>query len=445
MGKQLLVYVIGMSMMISYAMLNMNKTSLDSQDSYALSYGRTMARNIAHAGANIGTQLCLADTGYSTNLLDQKFNGGTYNVYVTKNGDTTRVTSVARVGMRYYDVANRSWQTQILDTVEATLRRISFSKYGYFSNSETNGYMSPTSNTTSGSSMWKITGDSMYGPVHTNVRWNFSGRPYFHNKVTAASAPNLSSFFAPPSPIYNGGYQWGITVPRPPSRITDIENAATAGGKLWTNTATGNQDLGLEFQSDGRVRVKIPWNTGATKDTTYGSIASLAPNGVMGVKGIDLRIWGTYNGKATVFARTGTSTGALKGNVWIQGNLVAADNPQTNINSDDLMGLVAERMAYVTTTGISRTSSSQTTIQAAIYTQNGVFAVENYTSCGVAGRLNLFGGVTMNASTSTNTSSGGVITNGMLKSFRHDPRFLTQAPPFYPTADRREVIAWWEN
>jgi hypothetical protein len=109
------------------------------------------------------------------------------------------------------------------------------------------------------------------------------------------------------------------------------------------------------------------------------------------------------------------------------------------------MGLVAERMAYVTTTGISRNSGSQTNIQAAIYTHNGVFAVENYTGCGPAGRLNLFGGVTMNASTSTGTISGGVMTNGMLKSFRHDPRFLTQAPPSYPFADKRELISWWEN
>lgn len=445
MGKQLLVYVVGMSMMISYAMLNMNKTSLDSQDSYALSYGRTMVRNIAHAGANVGTQLCLADTGYSTNLLDQSFNGGRYSVFITKSGDTTRVTSVARIGMRYYDVATRSWQTEIRDTVEAMLRRISFSRYGYFSQSETNGYLSPTSNTVPGGSMWKVTGDSMYGPVHTNSRWNFSGRPFFAGKVTATNAPQLSNFFGTPNPIYNGGYQWGITVPRPASRLTDIENAATTNGKLWTNTTTSNQDVGLEFQSDGRVRVRIPWNTGASRDTTYGSIVALAPNGVVGVKGIDVRVQGTYNGKATVFARTGTSTGALKGNIWIQGNLIAADNPQLNINSDDMMGLVAERMAYVATTGIVRNPSSQTTVQAAIYTHNGVFAVENYTGCGVVGRLNLYGGVTMNASTATGTISGGALTNGMLKSFRHDPRFLSQAPPVFPTADRREVVAWWEN
>jgi hypothetical protein len=163
------------------------------------------------------------------------------------------------------------------------------------------------------------------------------------------------------------------------------------------------------------------------------------------VRDIDVRVSGTYHGQVTVGARTGTSTGGRKGNVWIQGDLVAADNPSTNPNSTDIMGIVSERMTYISTTGIPRTSASQTNIQCAIYCQNGVFAAQNYSSIPLSGRVNLYGGAVMNASTSFGTSSGGAITNGFLKSFKYDSRFLTQSPPYFPFSDKYELLSWWEK
>ncbi len=61
------------------------------------------------------------------------------------------------------------------------------------------------------------------------------------------------------------------------------------------------------------------------------------------------------------------------------------------------------------------------------------------------GLLNLFGGAVMNASTSFGVSSGGVLINGFLKSFRYDARFLTQPPSFFPFADKYELLSWWEK
>ena len=84
-------------------------------------------------------------------------------------------------------------------------------------------------------------------------------------------------------------------------------------------------------------------------------------------------------------------------------------------------------------------------IQAAIYTHLGVFAVENYDTVPVSGRINLFGALSMNASTSTGRISGGSLINGMLKSIRHDPRFLTKAPPSFPVSDKYELVSWWEK
>ena len=163
----------------------------------------------------------------------------------------------------------------------------------------------------------------------------------------------------------------------------------------------------------------------------------------MGVKGVDLRIWGIYNGRATVFARSGSAS--LKGNVWFQGNTVAADDPEINPNSNDMLGVVAERMAYVTTTGITRNASSQTNIQAAIYTQNGIFAVEDYSNEPVSGRLNLYGGTTGKAANVVGQFSGSTIIHGMQKSYSYDSRFMTQTPPGYPASDKSQMISWWEG
>ncbi|MEO8167731.1 MAG: hypothetical protein ABI623_05745, partial [bacterium] len=252
MGKQMLVYVLGMGVVIGAALLNLNRNSLSSQDTYAAYYGRVAAHGIAIAGANIGTSLCLADTSYNTNLLNRNLNGGQFNVYITKAGDSVIVRSIGSLNLRYYDYASAQWKTTLYDTVDATLKRVYFSQYGYFSDDENFNYLDPTSNTVpspgTGANVYKITGDSLFGRSHTNGQWNLYGSPYFGGKITGNSTPNLSGSGGP---VYAGGYQWGITVPRPQARLDDLESAAASQGKLWTNTTTSNQDVGLQFLSNG--------------------------------------------------------------------------------------------------------------------------------------------------------------------------------------------------
>lgn len=443
MGKQVIVYVLGMSLLLGFAVTNLNKTGLSSNDLLSIYYAKSTARNIALSGANIITQLCLADTTYRTNLMNQNFSGGTFDATITPMGDSLKIRSVSHVPIRYYDNANSTWRTEASDTVEAILSRLYFSEFGYFSESETFGYLSPTSNTIANitTPVYKITGDSIFGPAHTNGRWNFSGSPYFRDFVTGGSTPNYSGSTRP---IFAKGSKWGVTYTRPTVRLDDMENAAASGGKLWTSSATGGQDLGLQFSSNGQVRVKIPWNTGSIKDTTYASLSSLAPNGVIGVKGIDVRVSGTYSGRATVFARS-TPTAALKGNVWLQGNLVAANSPRTNPASTDMMGIVAERMCYIATTGFSRNASSEVYVDAAIYCQNGVLGVENYNTIAPSGRFNLYGGVAIKSATVFGTFSGNTLLSGMIRSIRFDKRFSAMSPPAFPFANKMRLKSWWQN
>jgi len=293
--------------------------------------------------------------------------------------------------------------------------------------------------------MWKVTGDSLFGYAHTNTRWNLGGRPYFESKVTAFNPPNTMSYNGVYDPIFNGGTQWGITVPRPTVNLSRLETIASTTGAL-----VDGKDVGLEFFPDGRVHVKIPATTGSTREDTV-TIGALAPSGVFAVRNADIRVKGVYQGQLTLTALTGTASSGLKGNIWIDGNLLANTPPRSNPSSTDMLGLVAERMTYLTTkdpvTGIliPRNPGSIVNIEAAIYCQNGVFGVQDYDAVPVSGRYSIFGSLTMAASTSSGTLSGGVLAHGYLKSIAHDPRYLTTAPPSFPVSTKFELVSWWES
>jgi hypothetical protein len=439
MGKASIIYVIGLGVLLIYYVFAISDTSTRSMTNSMEYHTRTMAHNAAVAGANIGTSRLLMGAD-SILTFSSTFGGVPFSVTIDSAGTTRVITAVSSApyeGKLGYGI--------IRDTVIATLQRIVLSRYAYFSGQEANGYMSATSNSTSGGSMWKVTGDSMFGYAHTNTRWNLGGRPYFDSKVTAFNPPNTMTYGGVYDPIFNGGTQWGITVNRPQANLTRLESMAGASSPVALVTG---QDVALTFIPDGTVAVKIPALTGTIRNETV-PLSSLTSNGIIAVKGGDIRVQGTYKGQVTLTALSGSSP--LKGNIWIDGDIRAATNPRGNPGSNDMLGLVAERMAYVTTTDpvtgnpYPRNSSSVLTIQAAIYTQNGVFAAENYDTVPVSGRIDLFGGVTMNASTSTGRISGGALINGFLKSIRHDPRFLTAAPPGYPVSDKFLLVSWWEN
>jgi hypothetical protein len=194
-----------------------------------------------------------------------------------------------------------------------------------------------------------------------------------------------------------------------------------------------------------QVHVQIPPG-GSLRDTTL-AISALAPNGVIVVKSADLHIKGTYNGDMTVAAFGGTGAATNKGNVWIDGDVIAKTSPVGNPASSDMLGIVAERMAYITE-DLTRSPSTEVNIHAVVYCQNGELTAENFWNIPVSGRVNLFGGVTQITAGSLGLSKAGppvTMLNGFLYSIRNDPRFDTKQPPYFPYSDSYELLSWWEN
>jgi len=419
MGKASLVYVAGLFVMLAYSFMNLSATSTSSMDNYTSYFGRSMAHNIAITGANIGTQNVLYNSSYNTNLLGQTYAGGSFDMYVDRPaGDTVWIRS-------YSQFATAG--TTIRDTVIACLRFTSFGKYGWFTDAEQNGYSGCPYY---GASDWKITGDSVFGYAHTNLHFNLAGAPYFNDKVTATTAPTLMSLNGVQAPIYKAGYQWGITVTRPTSNLTRISSTASMGGD-----AISSGDVSLNFMND-KVAVKRPPTTGALENDTV-SLATLAPNGVIAVTNGDLHIKGTYKGKLTVASTSGS--------VWIDGSgITASDNPATDANSSDMMGIVSNKSVYISK-DLTRNSSTVVNIQAAVYCQNGELTAESFWTIPKSGRVVLYGGVTQATAGSLGVFGSNGITNGFFYTIRHDQRFNFVTPPAFPISSKYELVTWWEN
>jgi hypothetical protein len=440
MGRSSIIYVIGLTLIVGLVLNNITHNSIRSMDTFATYYGSTQVHNIAVSVANVGTQQLLNYSAFPSNFGADFFGGHDSVMYFNNTPQNLWVTlrSVAWTNMT--DENGVTFR----DTVEGVFRHVQFAKFSWFTETETNGYIGPdgTKGPYYGNNDWKITGDSIYGPAHTNSRFHLDGRPYFDQKLTAGLAAQLGPTG---NPVYNGGYEWGVYQKRPNTTNlqANLTAAATLGGGFIDESATNN-DVALTFMND-QVRIQIPPN-GSMRDTTI-AISALTSNGVIVVNNADVRIKGTYNGDITVAAFGSTGAAANKGNVWIDGNVVAKTNPIGNPASTDMLGIVAGRMAYITQ-DLSRTPSSVLNIQATVYCQNGELTAQNFWNIPISGRVNLFGGVTQSTAGSLGLFNPGPplqFLNGFSYSIRNDPRFATQQPPYFPYSDSFELVSWWEN
>ncbi len=443
MGKMAILYVLGLSLIISVALLNINRSTTDSVTTFTEYYGRTMSHNIATAGANIGASKILFNVVYSTAFSDS-FGGGAFSV---------RYDSLAPGKKRMTVLSNYYYATlgTYNDTVVANFVYVNFTRYGWFTEIEANGYVGPdgVAGPFSGADDYKITGDSVFGYAHSNGHFNLDGSPYFDKRVTAGTSPSANNHWTSAGdPIYNQGYEWGVNIPRDTARINDLRSAANSGLPTNVRSLLTNHDASFDFKNNGTVRVKsfdgtVAWGTSAPLLDTVISVSSLS-NGVIGTINGDVHVKGTYKGKVTVSAFTGTGSTANKGNVWIDSSIVGNDSPRSNSSSDDMMGLVAQRMGYITQNP-TRNASSVLNIDAAVYVHNGEFTAQNFWTIPLSGRVSLFGALTQKTAGSLGVFGSGGITNGFFYSIRSDPRFMNQAPPMYPYSRKFRLLSWWEN
>ena len=410
-GRGTLIVILGFSLIFALASRYWERTSTEAVDNFVQYYNETVAHNIAVSAANVAADTIFRDPGSPAVSMSGDFSGGSYSISTSaydKFGlSDTMITAVGNYG-------------NLHDTVQVMLSPYSFTKYAFFSVIESGIY-------------W-ITGDTMWGPYHTESKLFISGSPVFYGKVTTrlGTNPKLPSRSA--HPYFYGGYQSGVSINLPNSLST--LQTASQGGKVFSNPGSGPYDVYLTFNSDGTVTYKD--NT-MSQDSTV-PLSTLAPNGVIYISKGNAHVQGVVSGRATVVADG--SSGLGFGNVYIDGNITYAHDPATG-PSNDMLGLVANNNVTISETS---PPMQNVHIDAGIFARTGAFGYQGYNdvNAGPLGSIYLYGSITnyQRGDVGQFNSSSDQLESGYHKHYRYDNRFDTEAPPFFPTATGFQIVAW---
>jgi len=411
-GKGAILTVFGFILAFSMYQVRMSKNVMATADNFNTQYVETMVHETALSAMNFAINKVWQTNDTSGSFM-VKANSCTSQVNISKVGaDTTQIQ--VRTWGYLFDTDLQEFRKEERDMSAFFSYNMPISKYFWFTDDEKGVF-------------W-ITGDTVWGPMHTNKTIKTSGNPVFYGKVTAKMGFSPDPTSTKNQADYFGGWETGI-YNEIPTDMTPLVNAAAIGnaGAPLNSKCIYDIETTFDFQADGSV---IRTVSGNPPDTV--SLATIAPTGVI-VSSADVRVKGTFNGDMTIYSQ---------GNIWIDDDIVYADNPQTNPHSDDLLGLVAKDYVYVTD---NAANNSDVNIQAAMMSIERSFKAENYNTRPIGGVINLTGSVCQYHRGPVGTFSfGHGIMTGFLKRYRFDPRFSFASPKNFPYLKSLRLVSWWE-
>lgn len=401
MGRMSLFLVMGFNVLFGLMGFNLSRVSISAVENHVEYYSSTQAHNIAASAANIACNKIFLDPTWRAGYTSVYFAGGEFDVRVQDlPGHYVRLNVTAEYGDQ--DAA-----------ISVLFGPSSFAKFAYYSVVE-------------GGIYW-ITGDTVWGPWHSQSKITVHGDPVFYGKTTT----RIGLFKNPKTsdPKFYGGYESGVSVELP-SDMSELIAAAQSGGKYYSDT-----DLWLTFNSNGTVTYKT---TSAGPETTV-TIAAFAPNGVILANKGNLHIKGTVDGRVTV-AATGSS-GLGYGNVILDDDIVYAADPSSG-SCDDMLGICSENNVIIAN---NAANNSDISVHASIFSRTGGFTAEDYNTRPVSGTIHLVGGIQQYQRGPVGQFlSGSVIIHGFQKNYRYDERLMYEEPPFYPRTRNLEILSWYE-
>ncbi len=401
MGKYSILVVFCLAVMLGVILPNVHKLGHRSVENYVEYASRTQSHHLAVSGANAAaTQLFLTPT-WRSGYARTKASGGAYAVSVSEYDSTKiRIQSVGEF-------------EDSRDTVTVLLQPSSFAHYAYYSKVE-------------GSITW-ITGDTVWGPFHTQDVMKISGSPVYKGTVTNLKGTSPSTTSAK----FESGYLTGVSVDLPLD-LSHTEQGAVAGGRVF---ATG--DVWLNFMGED-----VEWKTSASGSATIEQISTFTPNGVVLAKEGSFHIYGVINGRVTLCAMGDEAL--EQGNIYIRDDVQYSQDPRTG-ETDNILGLIADNNVIIEE---NAANNDDVVIQGSIFCRKGGLTAENYGSRPVSGVLNLLGGVIQyqRGAVGTFSSSGGtpVVQTGFKKAYKYDTRFYLDSPPFYPWTGGYQIVSWVE-
>jgi hypothetical protein len=411
-GKGAILTVFGFILAFSAYQVRMSSNVLRTSDNFNENYIETLIHETGLSAMNLAVN----------KVWDQNVKSDTFMVVANRCSSHTQIS---QKGADTVKIKVKTWSYVYDNELDNSVRRAD-SVLAYFS------YNMPLSKyfwfTEDEKGVFWITGDTVWGPVHTNKTIKTKGSPVFYGKVTAFMGIDPNPMKASNKAEYLGGWEVGM-YNEIPTDMTPLLNAATLGnGGAPVNTkCIYDKEVTFDFQSDGTV---IRTVTGDPPDTM--KVTDITPTGVI-YSTADVRVKGTFNGQATIYSNN---------QIWIDDDLVYADNPHTNPNSDDVLGLVARNNIYLTD---NTANNSDVHIQAALMSIERSFTAQNYNSRPISGVIYLTGSVCQFHRGPVGTFAGaGVIHSGFLKRYYFDPRFSVMSPPQFPYLKSLRLVAWWE-
>jgi len=416
-GKGALIVAAGFSAVLGGYSLKMNRLAVGTSDNFYEVYHRNYVHEAAVSGMNYGINRVWR--GYDDAETFSIFSDVcTTDVQIAPQGeDSVIVRSIARS----YKFNDQKWLNDgelslLQDTVIAFFNyNTPVSQWFYFTNDDMGIY-------------W-TTGDTVWGAMHCNKYVKTSGSPVFFGKITARLGINPLPGSRYSQAKYYGGWEVGIDAALPTDLQRIRELAITANDSAARNTrCVYDTLLTLKFLSNGNVVRTVGIRV---SDTV--SVNAIAPTGIL-YSSHDIRLSGTLNGQLTILSDD---------DIWLDDDLIYAQDPLTNPNADDFIGLVALDDIIVTD---NAANNSNCIVNASILAVNGSFGAQNYSTRPIAGYLRIVGSLAQNTrgAVGTFSSYSGAINHGFSKRYYYDPRLKAVAPPNFPYVRSLRLSAWWE-
>lgn len=395
---------------------------------------RARAFNLAEAGLDHAIFWLRAQTtspyvGNKT-ISDGNIGGGSYTVTIIDLGEVGGVGS----GIHRYKITSTGSFGNMSRVLTNYLQVDNYARYIWFTDNET----------FNGTTVWFWTQDYLNGQTHTNAHFNIFGNPVFAGEVRSVDDYirfynnghniNLSQLTNPPydNPNFQQGFVFGAEPTTMPSQALNLRSAASSGG-LWLQGNTA-----VVLNSNGTMNVT---NSNYCNPPSKCNNMALPANGALFVAcggsrcrdGGSLTIDGTFNGRLTVGAQR---------DIIIPNNIVYADNPRTNPNSDDVLGIIAERDVV-----ISHNAPTNLEIDGSVMALDTSFMLEDWDVGPPKGALTIYGGIIQEERGPVGTFNGstGQKVSGYSKNYSYDSRLLSTPPPFMPTTGDYITLSWEEN
>ncbi len=424
MGRTSLIMVMGFNIIFAAMGFTISNVADWAYKNYVGYYERTVARQIGGSAANIAA----SDLTFTPNWRVGSSNASTYtNIPLMGGRYTITTTDMDSARVRINVIATYDSVTYT-DTLLLGLSN--FSKFAYYSRYE-------------GSINW-ATGDTVWGPFHTQDKMTISGNPVFEGRTTSLNGYTKTSGS---SPQFLGGYQTGVNIPLP-ATINSLDSMAKLNG-LWLH---GKKDIFMDFRRDGTISLR--YNAWSTAPFRILRVDSLPFNGVIGVDSCNVHVKGRLRGRVTVScSQSGISSTTTAGNFWLDSSIVYKSDPTIYPDSTDMLGLVCDNGLWIKDTSYNNITSRGFNLQASMLSRTSGLGAENYSTrgpggvTGYCGQLNLLGGVQQYQRQAVGTLGGTPvhIVSGFGKNYRYDTRLMIMSPPLYPTTGAYEVLSWFED